>query len=768
MKKGIAVDLSEVENQISALEAKHDADHLQAQEEISALGSNAEDLEAFVVSESNAINTEIDSILTEIANAGTAISGLESDVAALSNELYLDIRVAVSNHGQEISDLQGDLSGLHAAVSNLGTEDLLSNIQANEDAISGLSNDLSLNYITTSALNEQLQQSYIQQSEKTDFVVDTLRASNVETTSITVNEDHGLVIAGVNFIDILDELRDEINAASVLPSNITLSELDVKTITNSDYFPGIIGVDGSLIPSTDNLHQLGDPEHRWIEGHFTAVYANNLFAKDGTTSRRVLLEGDESHGLTVEWEDILNEPAWIQVSQCNINISGFNMDVDLTGPAGPVGAKGDTGDTGPAGPAGPAGTTSWSGITDLPAWTAKLSYLDIGAHMWPPETSNFDVIVQDSITPITDVTYNLGQHGRRYRNLFAEAIQTSALRCAEGGSIYLGSYDSTVLGDTHSWELRPNANDNKVLDLHSLSNSRIFADTVNTSDLRCIGSAGSATLSMGVSSYLPNLNNRIKNLAYATGNLDACPREQIRGWDSSILSQAQSYTDDQLNNINCTTLTASGAITGDRADLTTTVTCSNLVASGGVFVHELNVQENATIDGILNMGLHKIASVLTPTEDNDAATKAYCDALVSGLSTATPIEDWLNLYGKFGLLRIGIQDLGSGLSVEPKVNIYYDPSNQPVINDVQLRVRVQETTNFQQTGYDIRSLSEFPGGYTDNKLYRANPYTVNYSASGVVNVACTINITIDGATKWITTKYGVISDASSTLRDYFF
>ena len=108
-------------------------------------------------------------------------------------------------------------------------------------------------------------------------------------------------------------------------------------------FPEEAEVEGSLIPSTDNFYQLGNPANRWLEGHFNQIYADNLSVTTGGTTRRVLLEGD------VVQTDL---PGWIEEEQGDINISGFNLDVDFTGP------KGDPGDPGVQGIQGPPGAAS--------------------------------------------------------------------------------------------------------------------------------------------------------------------------------------------------------------------------------------------------------------------------------------------------------------------------------------------------------------------------------------------------------------------------
>jgi hypothetical protein len=87
------------------------------------------------------------------------------------------------------------------------------------------------------------------------------------------------------------------------------------------------------------------------------------------------------------------------------------------GPRGFPGAVGQNGQS-IVGPAGPAGTTSWGGLTDMPAWVSKFSYSDIGQFMDPADQSNFDIVVSDS-------TYNLGQDLRRFLFGFFQRVRVS-------------------------------------------------------------------------------------------------------------------------------------------------------------------------------------------------------------------------------------------------------------------------------------------------------------------------------------------------------
>jgi hypothetical protein len=72
------------------------------------------------------------------------------------------------------------------------------------------------------------------------------------------------------------------------------------------------------------------------------------------------------------------------------------------------------------------GTTSWSGITDKPAWVDKFTYDNIGQCMDPARPSSFDIVVSDSITPAADSAYNIGRDLRRYVFGFFQRVRISA------------------------------------------------------------------------------------------------------------------------------------------------------------------------------------------------------------------------------------------------------------------------------------------------------------------------------------------------------
>ena len=70
--------------------------------------------------------------------------------------------------------------------------------------------------------------------------------------------------------------------------------------------------------------------------------------------------------------------------------------------------------------------TTW-GTIDRPDWTDLVSFSNIGPYILPPEETNFDLVVQNSVTPSAHLTYNLGQKDLRYLNVWSENASSSNL-----------------------------------------------------------------------------------------------------------------------------------------------------------------------------------------------------------------------------------------------------------------------------------------------------------------------------------------------------
>ena len=50
--------------------------------------------------------------------------------------------------------------------------------------------------------------------------------------------------------------------------------------------------------------------------------------------------------------------------------------------------------------------TTW-GTIDRPDWTGLVSFSNIGPYILPPAETNFDIVVQNNVTPSAHLTYNL-------------------------------------------------------------------------------------------------------------------------------------------------------------------------------------------------------------------------------------------------------------------------------------------------------------------------------------------------------------------------
>jgi hypothetical protein len=141
--------------------------------------------------------------------------------------------------------------------------------------------------------------------------------------------------------------------------------------------------------------------------------------------------------------------------------AGPKGDTGPAGLAGPIsaitGPKGDTGPAGPAGPAGPqepAGTgtcTTWANINRT-EWTNQFSWAKVGPFISPPKTTNFDIVTHNSITPVADKVYNIGQRLRRYNIVHSENVMCETVFIDNGSTWFNGSY--TQLQDLPTSRLR--------------------------------------------------------------------------------------------------------------------------------------------------------------------------------------------------------------------------------------------------------------------------------------------------------------------------
>ncbi len=56
---------------------------------------------------------------------------------------------------------------------------------------------------------------------------------------------------------------------------------------------------------------------------------------------------------------------------------------------------------------------TWANI-EKPEWTNQFDWGNVGPFIMPPQTTNYEVITNNSITPVSHQAYYLGQRLRRY------------------------------------------------------------------------------------------------------------------------------------------------------------------------------------------------------------------------------------------------------------------------------------------------------------------------------------------------------------------
>jgi hypothetical protein len=85
--------------------------------------------------------------------------------------------------------------------------------------------------------------------------------------------------------------------------------------------------------------------------------------------------------------------------------------------------------------------TTWANI-DRPEWTNQFSWSNVGPFISPPETTNFDIITNNSITPVVYKVYNIGQRFRRYNVVHTENLNLTTAIFDNGArqTYFSGSY----------------------------------------------------------------------------------------------------------------------------------------------------------------------------------------------------------------------------------------------------------------------------------------------------------------------------------------
>ena len=115
----------------------------------------------------------------------------------------------------------------------------------------------------------------------------------------------------------------------------------------------------------------------------------------------------------------------------------------MDGVDGIDGAPGRDGIDGVDGINGLDGASSWSTL-DKPDWLDLnlISWSNIGPYMLPPVETNYDIVVQNSATPNTNTTFNLGQKDLRVVSVWSEKVACSNIGFHSGGN-FIGSFSGS-------------------------------------------------------------------------------------------------------------------------------------------------------------------------------------------------------------------------------------------------------------------------------------------------------------------------------------
>ena len=85
---------------------------------------------------------------------------------------------------------------------------------------------------------------------------------------------------------------------------------------------------------------------------------------------------------------------------------------------------------------------SYNELRDNPEWAALISYSNIGPFMLPPAETNYDIVVQNSLTPSANLVYNLGQKDLRYSTVWCDNLACSNLFFHDNG-VFVGSFSGS-------------------------------------------------------------------------------------------------------------------------------------------------------------------------------------------------------------------------------------------------------------------------------------------------------------------------------------
>ena len=427
--------------------------------------------------------------------------------------------------------------------------------------------------------------------------------------------------------------------------------------TNNISVPGSIELDisvgGNLVPipdfDTSPQYDLGTAVDQW----------NNTFTKtlflDGTDIRDYIIQATgsyqtaltwvtdptdqktvdiESFGGSLEYGRLLNVPtipnldgyategwvvqqgyltgvqfpAWVADLQSSVNLSGFNLDIDYTGPQGPVGPTGPPGadSTVP----GPPGTTLWSGLTDRPSWTDLIS---------SPTSS--EIRTTASLVP-DDAALTIGTSLAPWADIYTDAMDVVGVLTAS--NIVLGG-DLRAQGSRIRNLPLPQADADAA--------SKEYVDSVVPAWTGLVASeAGGISVSGNIT---PGLDS-----AYTLGDADHL---WVNGHFYILSSTLGILFGDnassEITNPSIGELQTNANLTPKTSTLslgTTLKPWSDVYATSGNFTGILEVQ-NLLIgsQGAINMQNNLITNVAAPQTATDAANKQYVDAVVASVTFET-------------------------------------------------------------------------------------------------------------------------------------
>ena len=139
-------------------------------------------------------------------------------------------------------------------------------------------------------------------------------------------------------------------------------------------------------------------------------------------------------GVTADWTTLANKPSWVASTQGGVTISSFSGNLD----ASRINNL-PTGDF----------ATTWATI-GRPEWTNQYSWSNLGPFISPAKTMNFDIITNNSITPVSHKVFNIGQRFRRYNVVRTENpnLTTAIFDNGVRQTYFSGSYNE--LRDRHA------------------------------------------------------------------------------------------------------------------------------------------------------------------------------------------------------------------------------------------------------------------------------------------------------------------------------